>query len=78
VIVGVMPPPVSMIKTCWEVSFGKRRIIGFVVVVVYRNAPCKRRLLEEDWRRLDNCDGTDLFKWSLPSSSANHSSRTSP
>jgi hypothetical protein len=58
VMVGVTPPPVSMISTCCFVSCVIRRIIGsFVTIVV-----SKRWRLMDDWRKQDWCVDNGLFK----------------
>jgi hypothetical protein len=63
VIVGVVPPPVSRINTCWAVTCGSRRIMGCKILLgLYCNSPYSWCCLLDDWRRQDICDGNGCFK----------------
>jgi hypothetical protein len=61
-MVGVTPPPVSMISTCCFVSCViPRRIGSFVTIVVCCNVLSKRWRLMDDWRKQDWCVANGLF-----------------
>jgi hypothetical protein len=62
-MVGVTPPPVSMINTCCFVSFVILRIISsFVTMVICCYLLSNRWRLVDDWRKQDWCVDSGRFK----------------